>query len=177
MQELLVEAGPEHLHVLVTAQFEAANRLIRSFVEFGVPRSLHEATPINWPSEDDVENLVVSIAELRWASLRPELRPLLTNLKVLDWVVAAARSGTIISDSSFIGLTDLIDALWERWVQGDTDGLGRSHVLMHVGMLEGDTLNVRRAPHAARARRASRFSHLGDVQPCPHARRACAFLP
>jgi hypothetical protein len=141
MQELLAEAGHEHVHVLVTAQFETANRLIRSFVEFGVPRSLHEATPINRPSEDDVENLVVSIAELRWASLQPELRPLLTNLKVLDWVVAAARSGTVINDSSYIGLTNLIDALWERWVQGDTDGLGRSHVLMHVGMLEGDTLS------------------------------------
>jgi hypothetical protein len=102
---------------------------------------MHEATLITRPSEVDVENLVVSIAELRWASLRPELRPLLTNLKILDWVVAAARSGTVINDSSFIGLTNLIDALWERWVQGDTDGLGRSHVLMHVGVLEGDSLS------------------------------------
>jgi hypothetical protein len=141
VQELLVEAGPKHVHVLVTTQFEAANRLIHSFVEFGVPRSLHEVMPINRPSESDVENLVVSIAELPWASLRSELRPLLTNLKVLDWVVAAARSGTIINDSSFIGLTNLIDALWERWIQGDTDGLGRSRVLMHLGMLEGDTLS------------------------------------
>jgi hypothetical protein len=141
MQELLAETGTEHVHVLVMTQFETANRLIRSFVEFGVPRAMHDATVINRPSEDDVANLVLSIAELRWASLRPELRPLLTNLKVLDWVVAAARSRSVTSDSSFIGLTTLIDALWERWVQGDTDGLGRSHVLMHVGMLEGDTLS------------------------------------
>jgi hypothetical protein len=106
----------------------------------GVPSSLRSATPIERPSEDDVQTLAASIPELTWASLRPELRPLLTNLKVLDWVVAAARSGTAIDDPSFIGLTYLIDALWERWIEGDSDGLGRSRALMHLGILEGDTL-------------------------------------
>jgi hypothetical protein len=140
LQDLLADAGPQHVHVLVTAQFEAADRLIRRFVEFGLPPSLHTATPIDRPSEDDVQTLVASIAGLTWASLRPELRPLLTNLKVLDWVVAAARSGTAINDPSFIGLTYLIDALWERWIEGDSDGLGRSRVLMRLAVLEGYTL-------------------------------------
>ena len=141
MQELLAEAGPRHVHVLVIAQFEAADRVIRRFVELGVPLSLRSATPIERPSEDDVQTLAVSIPELGWASLRPELRPLLTNLKVLDWVVAAARSGATIDDPSFVGLTFLIDALWERWVEGDgDDGLGRSHALKQLGILEGDTL-------------------------------------
>jgi hypothetical protein len=140
MQGLLDEAGPQHVHVLVTAQFEGVNRLIRRFVELDVPPALRSATPIDRPSQNDVEILVASIPELTWASLRPELRPLLTNLKVLDWVVAAARSGTAIDDPSFIGLTYLIDALWERWIEGDSDGLGRSRALMHLGTLEGDTL-------------------------------------
>lgn len=140
MQDLLADAGPQHVHVLVTAQFEAADRLIRRFVELSVPPSLRSATPIERPSEDDVQTLAASIPELTWASLRPELRPLLTNLKVLDWVVAAARSGTAINDPSFLGLTYLIDALWDRWIEGDSDGLGRSRALMHLGILEGDTL-------------------------------------
>jgi hypothetical protein len=140
IQDLLADAGPQHVHVLVTAQFEAAERLIRRFIEFGVPPSLHTATPIDRPPKDDVQTLVASVPGLTWASLRPELRPLLTNLKVLDWVVAAARSGTAIDNPSFIGLTYLIDALWERWIEGDSDGLGRSRVLMHLGILEGDTL-------------------------------------
>ena len=141
MQELLAEAGPRHVHVLVIAQFEAADRVIRRFAELGVPLSLRSATPIERPSEDDVQTLAASIPELGWASLRPELRPLLTNLKVLDWVIAAARSGTAIDDPSFVGLTFLIDALWERWVEGDgDDGLGRSHALKQLGILEGDTL-------------------------------------
>jgi hypothetical protein len=142
MQDLLADAGPQHVHVLVTAQFEAADRLIRRFVEFGVPPSLHKATPLARPSERHVQNLVASVPGLQWAALRPELRPLLTNLKVLDWVVAAARSGAAIDDPSFVGLTNLIDALWGRWIEGDSDGLGRSRVLMHLGILEGDTLSA-----------------------------------
>jgi hypothetical protein len=141
LRDLLAQAGPRHVHVLVTAQFEGANRLIRRFVELDVPPSLRSATPTARPSEDDVQTLAASIPELGWASLRPELRPLLTNLKVLDWVVAAARSGTAIDDPSFVGLTYLIDALWERWIDGDgDDGLGRSRAMMQLGILEGDTL-------------------------------------
>ena len=134
LQALLADDGPQHVRVLVAAQFETADRLIRRFIELGVPPSLHTATP-----SDDV---VISIAGLTWASLQPELRPLLRNFKVLDWVVVAARSGTAINDPSFIGLTYLIDALWERWIEGDTDGLGRSRVLMHLGVLEGETLST-----------------------------------
>jgi hypothetical protein len=47
------------------------------------------------------------IPELRWASLRAELRPLLTNLKILDWVVCAVRSGKAIDEGRIIGLTAL----------------------------------------------------------------------
>jgi hypothetical protein len=143
MQEMLADGGPQHVHILATAQFEAADRLIRRFVEFGAPSALHRATPVSRPSESEVQGLIASIDGLQWASLRPELRPLLTNLKILDWVVIAARSGAAMDDPSFVGLTSLIDALWERWVVGDdSDGLGRSRVLKHLGILEGDTLSA-----------------------------------
>jgi hypothetical protein len=65
---------------------------------------------------------------------------LFKNLKILDWLVAAARSGKAINPASIIGASYLVDALWERWVEGDTDQLGRSHLLMRLGTLEGDTL-------------------------------------
>ena len=142
MQTVLADAGPRNVHILVTAQFESADRVIRRLVEAGVPPALHEATPIPRPSVDDIEELVASIPGLQWASLRPELRSLLTNLKVLDWVVAAARAGNAINPQSFFTLTNLIDALWERWVEGDDDPLGRSRVLMRLGVLEADTLTT-----------------------------------
>jgi hypothetical protein len=141
MREVLADDGPQQVHILAIAQFEAADRLIRRFVEFDAPPALHRATPVSRPSELEVQGLIASIDGLQLASLRPELRPLLTNLKILDWVVVAARNGAAINDPSFVGLTSLIDALWERWVD-DSDGLGRSRVLKHLGILEGDTLSA-----------------------------------
>jgi hypothetical protein len=140
MQALLAENGPNHVHLLVTGQIEPALKLIRSFIEAGLPAALHRTTPLELPSADDVQTLVAPISEVQWASLRPELRPLLTNLKILDWLVAAARSGKAINPASIIGVSYLVDALWERWVEGDTDQLGRSHLLIRLGTLEGDTL-------------------------------------
>lgn len=140
MQALLAENGPKHIHVLITSQTEPALKLIRSFIEAGLPATLHRTTQLDLPSADDIQSLVAPISELQWASLRPELRPLLTNLKILDWLVAAARSGKAINPASIIGVSYLVDALWERWVEGDADQLGRSHLLMRLGELEGDTL-------------------------------------
>jgi hypothetical protein len=140
MQALL--AGPKHVHLLVTAQIEPVTKLIRGFIEAGVPAALHKTTPLDFPSVDDIQDLVAPMAELQWASLRPELRPLLTNLKILDWLVAATRTGMAINPASIIGVSHLVDALWERWVEGDTDQLSRSHLLMRLGTLEGDTLQA-----------------------------------
>ncbi|MEH2549987.1 hypothetical protein V1283_006632 [Bradyrhizobium sp. AZCC 2262] len=140
MQALLAENGPMHVHLLVTGQVEPAPKLIRIFIEAGLPATLHGTTQLDLPSVDDIQSLVAPISELQWASLRPELRPLLTNLKILDWLVAAARTGKAINPASIIGVSHMVDALWERWVEGDTDQLGRSHLLMRLGTLEGDTL-------------------------------------
>jgi hypothetical protein len=140
MQTLLSKNGPKHVHLLLTSQIEPSPKLIRSFIEAGLPAALHRTTPLDLPSADDVQSLVAPISELRWASLRPELRPLLTNLKILDWLVASARSGKAINPASIISVSYLMDALWERWVEGDTDQLGRSHLIMRLGALEGDTL-------------------------------------
>jgi hypothetical protein len=140
VQTLLAENGPKHVHLLLTCQIEPAPKFIRGFIEVGLPEALHRTTPLDLPSADDVQSLVAPISELQWASLRPELRPLLTNLKILDWLVAAARSGKAIKPASIINVSYLMDALWEHWVEGDTDQLGRSHLLMRLGTLEGDTL-------------------------------------
>ncbi|WP_315837572.1 ATP-binding protein [Bradyrhizobium prioriisuperbiae] len=140
MQALLADIGPKHVHLLLTSQIEPAPKLIRSFIEAGLPAALHGTTQLDLPSVEDIQSLVAPISELQWASLRPDLRPLLTNLKILDWLVAAARSGRAINPASIIGVSYLVDALWERWVEGDTDQLGRSYLLMRLGTLEGDTL-------------------------------------
>jgi hypothetical protein len=140
MQAVLADDSPGHVHVLVTGQFEPAEKIIRRFIEAGLPPALHKAKALGLPTPDDIWNLVAPIDELQWLSLRPELRPLLTNLKILDWVAAAARSGRAINPVSVFGVTHLIDALWDRWIEGEADQDARSYLLMRLGILEGDTL-------------------------------------
>jgi hypothetical protein len=140
MQVVLADDSPKHVHVLVTGQFEPAEKIIRRFIEAGLPPALHKAKALGLPTPDDIWNLVAPIDELQWLSLRPELRPLLTNLKILDWVAAAARSGRAINPASVFGVTHLIDALWDRWIDGEADQHARSYLLMRLGILEGDTL-------------------------------------
>ena len=140
MQTVLAEGSGINAHILVTGQFEPATRILRGFIEAGLPPALHTAMPLALPSADAIQDLVAPIAELQWASLRPELRPLITNLKILDWLVAAARSGKAINPASIISVSYLIDELWRRWVEGETNQFARSHLLMRLGSLEGDTL-------------------------------------
>ena len=113
IQDLRGRTSASHVHVLFTIQFEASRRIITRLAEEGIPISLLEATQIHRPSEDDVRDLLVALPELRWTTLRTEIRPLLTNLTILDWVVSVVRSGRSIDDRFIIGLTALIDRLWE----------------------------------------------------------------
>ena len=140
INQALADDGGSHVRFLLTAQFEAANQLVRRFVEFNAPVALRDPKVLAAPSLTDLEHIVSSLPELQWASWRPELRPLLGNLKVLDWVVSAVRAGGGINAPAFTSITQLIDALWERWVEADRDGPRRSHLLMHLAMLEAETL-------------------------------------
>jgi len=143
IRDLRVSTSTSHVHVLLTIQFEASRRIIMRLEQEGIPAALLQATQIHRPSEDGVRDLVAALPELRWTTLRPEIRPLLTNLKILDWVVRVVRSGRSIDDGSVIGLTALIDRLWDRWVEGDDDDrFGRSHLLMHLATLEAETLSA-----------------------------------
>jgi hypothetical protein len=142
IRDLRAGSCTNHVHVLITLQFEASRRTMTRLAEEGVPIGLLEATQIHRPSEDGLRDLVATLPELRWTTLRAEIRPLLTNLKILDWVVRVVRSGRSIDDRSIIGLTTLIDALWDRWIEGDDNGLGKSHLLMRVVTFEAETLSA-----------------------------------
>jgi hypothetical protein len=65
MQTLLAEIGPKHVHLLLTSQIQPAPKLIRSFIEAGLPAALHRTTPLDLPSADDVQSLVAPISELQ----------------------------------------------------------------------------------------------------------------
>ena len=172
---MLADDGLKHVHLLVTGQIEPAPKLIRSFIEAGLPAALHaNDVDLICRRRTKFRDLSRRSSELQWASLRPELRPLLTNLKILDWLVAAARSGKAINPASIIGVSHLVDALWERWIEGDTDQLSRSHLLMRLGTLEGDTLLASVPRMQLETKRAGCAGEPDCVGSCPHPRPARA---
>jgi hypothetical protein len=142
VRDIHASAAAGHIHFLISAQVEAADRTIRRLAEFGMPLPLLEATHVARPSEKDVGAIARQIPRLGWAVRRPELRPLLTNLKILDWCARALPAGSVGQDQPFLGLTALIDLLWEHWAEPSDDSLVRSRVLMRIAVLEAETLSA-----------------------------------
>src|SRR5262249_50269841 len=68
------------IHLLLVAQFEAAR--IDRLIELGVDPAWFDPVVVNRPTEERIRAMLAGSPHLRWATLRPELRPILTNLKV-----------------------------------------------------------------------------------------------
>ncbi len=148
------DGAAAHVHVMLTAQVEGIRLVIDRLAEQGVPRALLDPLLIDRPGEREVASLAAGLPRLRWAALRPDLRPVLRNLKVLDWVAQAVRSGASVDGEGIAGLTGLIERIWERWVEGE-GGFARSGLLQRVAAMEAETLSagvpLPRLEHAERA--------------------------
>lgn len=141
----LVKRVREHLEggqvrFLLTLQLEAARRVVSRLKEGGLEKAASELIEVERPAEEAVGELLSSVHTLSWAALRPELRELLTNLKLLDWVVRATGTGLEFGEGQPVTLTALVDRLWGRWVEEDGSAYGRSGLLMKLGELEAATL-------------------------------------
>ena len=137
-----VRGHPEggQVRFLVTLQIEATRRVVSRLKEGGLEKAATELIEVERPDEESVGKLLSSVRTLTWAALRPELRELLTNLKLLDWVVRATNAGLEFGDGQPVTLTALVDRLWERWVEEDGSAYERSGLLMKIGDLEAASL-------------------------------------
>jgi hypothetical protein len=137
-----VRGNPEggQVRFLVTLQIEATRRVVSRLKEGGLEKAATELIEVERPDEESVGELLSSVHTLSWAALRPELRELLTNLKLLDWVVRATNAGLEFGEGQPVTLTALVDRLWERWIEEDGSAYGRSGLLMKLGDLEASTL-------------------------------------
>jgi SpoVK/Ycf46/Vps4 family AAA+-type ATPase len=140
IKDLLV-IGASHVHLLFSVQFGSANNKLRELALLGVPQAALKVTPVNRPNEHDILKLLAAFPGLHWVALRPELRPLLTNLKILDWVARTLANDQPAGDEAYIGLTALIDRLWDHWTEGPDNGFATSHLLMNLAAAEADTLS------------------------------------
>jgi hypothetical protein len=137
----LFSSGATHVHLLLTLQFQSADRSTRQLAAFGMPQASLDVTPIGRPDPSQIQELLSSFPDLQWLALLPQLRPLLTNLKVLDWFARTPSTSQPGANRQYIGITAVIDQLWQIWTESPTDGLARSDLLMQLAMAEAETLS------------------------------------
>ena len=70
--------------------------------------------------------------------MRKELRPVLSNLAVLNEVLWAIKSQPLDASQQWIGETQVIDWIWNYWIKADSRRYVRAHLLKTVGELEGN---------------------------------------
>jgi hypothetical protein len=142
LRELLSKPGTPQVQVLITVQFEGATALVRRLLRLEVPEQALTTVTVERPTEEEITALFESLPQLNWIALRPDVRPLLTNLKVLDLTARTIHSETALGRRPLLGLTTLIDILWMDWIEGGGgDRYGRSHVLQTVAIHEAETLS------------------------------------
>lgn len=130
-----------HIHALLSVQFTAAERKMRQLASLGVSRDALQFTAVERPTDNNLKELLAKFPHLRQVAKRPELRPLLANLKVLDWLARSAVQDISDSGGAHIGLTGIIDRLWSQWTEGMNNEFSRSHLLMNLGVAEADALS------------------------------------
>jgi NACHT domain len=92
------------------------------------------------PSLAEIREALESDAAIRPLLLRAELQPMLRNLMVLDWVLRADVAQRL-STSDRVGVTDVIDHIWERWTGTGNERLARDLLLRTLGEREGEKLS------------------------------------
>lgn len=140
ISELLESERCRHVHVLIVIQLDTAHRVVAQLAEAGLDYAKLEVKPIGSPPEVDILNLLSDVAGIPWATLHRDIRPLLRNLKIVDWAVHAARTGARLDASAASGLVSLIDYLWDRWVEAGALGLARGGLLKRLAVSEAATL-------------------------------------
>ena len=139
--EVAGRADLPHVDVLLLCQFDAVGRVIDRMTEAGVDRSSLAVVPFDAPSAEQVSTLLKNVEGIQWTTLHHDLRPLLRNLKILDWVVRASGAGHGIGQTSPGGLIPLIDYLWERWVESDDRGTAAGNLLKKIAVAEAATFS------------------------------------
>jgi hypothetical protein len=93
------------------------------------------------PQLQEIFEAVGTIPGISPLLLRAELQPMLRNLMVLDWVLRASVAQRFSDSRPWIGATEIIEAIWDRWVGSGNMSLARDSLLRTLGQREGETLS------------------------------------
>ena len=124
--------------VIVTCQPQSLESVKDALVEAGITDA--KRVDFEKPSLPEVFDAVEAVPGMRTLLLRGELQPILRNLMVLDWVLRADVAQRFSISRPWIGETEVIDCIWDRWVGSTAMNLARDALLRALGQREGERL-------------------------------------
>ncbi|MGB6875533.1 MAG: hypothetical protein WBD87_05815 [Candidatus Acidiferrales bacterium] len=142
-QELIAAVKAESFvgwKLIVTCQTQSWESAQDALIEAGIT-AMHKLD-FSVPTTQEIYDAIPHLPEIRYLLMRSLLRPILRNLVMLDWVLRAGIAKRL-SDSSqvWIGETDLINWIWDRWTGNGSMRFARDSLLRALGRLEGDKLS------------------------------------
>jgi hypothetical protein len=126
--------------LVITCQDQFATTVQDALIEGGVTGS-HRIS-FGKPTRQDIYDALPHLPQVRVLLSRSQLVPLLRNLVVLDWVLRAEIDKRLSEEpTGWIGETDLINWIWDRWIGTDSSKISRDALLRALGRLEGKRLS------------------------------------
>lgn len=139
--KVILESAGREWRVLVTCQTHMWEYRLREFISARVPRKQISTIEIGLPRPAEIVR-AISTAAPQIAPLlhRPELQNVLCNLKVLDWIVVEESLRSSADSYTFVGESDVIDWIWDRWTGQASDKHAKAAVLIKLGERDGKSL-------------------------------------
>ena len=125
--------------IIVTCQPQAVEPTIDPLIEAGITGV--ETVDFENPKLQEIFDAVEALPAIRTLLVRAELQPILRNLTVLDWVLREDVAQRFSTSRPWIGETELIDCIWDRWLGLGTMSLARDSLLRMLGKREGERLS------------------------------------
>jgi hypothetical protein len=97
--------------------------------------------PFKGPEFSEIYEATKYISGLAAILLRRELRPVLSNLAVLDQVIKAHEMRPFVETRPWVGETEVIDWIWDQWTKSDNKQLVRSRLLRGLAEKDGELLS------------------------------------
>jgi hypothetical protein len=135
----LKEEGFVGWKLILTCQPQSLVSALDALTEAGISDA-HRVS-IEKPNLKEIIDAVEAVPGMHPLLLRTELQPILRNLMVLDWVLRADVAQRFSVSRPWIGETELIDSIWDRWVGSGSMSLARDSLLRTLGLREGEKLS------------------------------------
>jgi len=127
-------------HVIITCQPDSWDAVLTQLMAHRVPREQIGQHVVEMPGASEIDFFLDQFSGLRLPTLSPDIRPLLRNLKTLDWIVFAAINDPNVDARGWAGVSDVIEWIWQQWAAGSGDQYIKATTLKRIARAEADTL-------------------------------------